>query len=358
MVDRVEPEWLGPSSDVTLWVDLSAPGDEERRLLLEVFRFHPLSVEDAVSALQFPKIESYPGYLYLVLHGIDAKPQRSQFATRDVDFFLGRNYLVTVHDGQSRSIEQMREVCGRYEHILKEGPVSLLHRIVDAMVDNYRPVIQEIEDRIAKLEEQAFAGQERLARQVMKLKREVSSMRRVMVPQRDAIGRLARREFSMISDEMAYRFRDVYDHVVRLHRGGDSVSGPGHRHLRGEPVHGLSSPESGDEAADGDVHDLPAADRADRHVGHERSRCRAFPVGPRCSSGGLAASWSRSSWPCSRSSAATNGSEADWIEIDEGRKGRLTPIVPPNRHQSFNQSVNRPSSIVNVKNPPSSTGSR
>jgi magnesium transporter len=226
MVDQVEPEWLGPQSDVTLWVDLSVPGDEERRLLLEVFRFHPLSVEDAVSALQFPKIESYPGYLYLVLHGIDStlatpKPareggQRSQFATRDVDFFLGRNYLVTVHDGQSRSIEQMREVCGRYEHILKEGPVSLLHRIVDAMVENYRPVIQEIEDRIAKLEEQAFAGQERLARQVMKLKREVSSMRRVMVPQRDAIGRLARREFSMISDEMAYRFRDVYDHVVRL----------------------------------------------------------------------------------------------------------------------------------------------
>ena len=216
VVNQVEPEWLGPSSDVTLWVDLAAPGDEERRILNEVFRFHPLSVEDASSSLQFPKIESYPGYLYLVLHGIDAKPLRAQFATRDVDFFLGRNYLVTVHDGQSRSIEQMREVCGRHEHILKEGPASLLHRIVDAMVDNYRPVIQELEDRITKLEEQAFAGHERLARQVMKLKREVSSMRRVLVPQRDAIGRLARREFSMISDEMAYRFRDVYDHVVRL----------------------------------------------------------------------------------------------------------------------------------------------
>jgi magnesium transporter len=214
--DRVEPEWLGPSSDLKLWVDLTTPGDEERRLLLDVFQFHPLSVEDAASSLQFPKIEAYQGYLYLVLHGIDAKPQRSQFATRDVDFFLGRNYLVTIHDGESRSIVRMREMCGRHEHILREGPVSLLHRIVDAMVDNYRPVIEEIEDRIGRLEEQAFAGAERLSRQVMKLKREVGSMRRVMVPQRDAIGRLARREFPMISDEMAYRFRDVYDHVVRL----------------------------------------------------------------------------------------------------------------------------------------------
>jgi magnesium transporter len=216
IADRVEAAWLDPSSDVTLWVDLAAPGEEERRLLLDVFHFHPLSVEDAGSALQFPKIEAYEGYLYLVLHGIDPKPQQTQFATRDVDFFLGRRYLVTVHDGESRSIQRMREVCGRHGHILGDGPVALLHRIVDAMVDNYRPVIEEIEGRITRLEEQAFAGSERLARQVMKLKRDVSSMRRVMIPQRDAIGRLGRREFSVITDEMAYRFRDVYDHVVRL----------------------------------------------------------------------------------------------------------------------------------------------
>jgi magnesium transporter len=226
MVDRVEPAWLDPSSDATVWVDLSAPGDDGRKLLLDVFHFHPLSVDDAGSALQYPKIEPYQGYLYLVLHGIDATRaapksrgeggQRTQFATRDVDFFVGRTYLVTVHDGESRSIARLREVCQRHEHVLREGPVALLHRIVDAMVDNYRPVVEEVEDRITRLEEQAFAGHERLSRQVMKLKREVSSMRRVMMPQRDAIGRLARREFPMISDEMAYRFRDVYDHVVRL----------------------------------------------------------------------------------------------------------------------------------------------
>lgn len=199
-----------------LWVDLSAPGEAERRLLLDPLHFHPLSVEDAVSALQFPKVEPYQGYLYVVLHGIDATPQRAGFATRDVDFFLGRNYLVTVHDGESRSIVSMREVCERHEHILKEGPAALMHRIVDRMVDNYRPVIEELEERIGRLEEHAFSGQERLSRHVMKLKREVASMRRVLVPQRDAIGRLARREFPAISDEITYRFRDVYDHVVRL----------------------------------------------------------------------------------------------------------------------------------------------
>ena len=214
-MEGIEPEWLGPSSPVTLWVDLAAPTDEEFRLLNDRFAFHPLAVDDARSALQYPKVEPFPGCLYIVLHGIDLTKARSQFATRDVDFFLGRNYLVTVHDGQSRSIGRLRELCDQHERILAEGPVALFHRIVDTMVDNYRPAIEALEERLDKLENQAFSGHEQIVRQVIKLKRELSTLRRVILPQRDVIGRLARREFAAISDEMAFRFRDVYDHMAR-----------------------------------------------------------------------------------------------------------------------------------------------
>ena len=215
LVEGVEPEWLGPSSPVTLWVDLAAPTDDEVRLLSDLFGFHPLAVEDARSALQFPKIEPYPGYIYLVLHGIDLSKGRGQLATRDVDFFLGRNYLVTVHDGESRSIGRLRELCDQHERILSEGPVALLHRIVDTMVDNYRPALEELENRLDKLENLAFTGQEHIVRQIIRLKRELGTLRRVILPQRDVMGRLARREFPAISDEMAFRFRDVYDHMAR-----------------------------------------------------------------------------------------------------------------------------------------------
>jgi magnesium transporter len=214
-VERVEPAWLDPASGVVLWVDLSEPTPEEGSVLADVFTFHPLAVKDALSTLQFPKIETYPGYLYIVLHGIDVQKGR-RVATHDIDFFLGRNYLVTIHDSHSRSIGRLRELCDRNAHILSEGAVALLHRIVDSMVDSYRPVMEEFEKRITTLEEQSFQAHESLVRQVLKLKRDLASMRRVLVPQRDAIGRLARREFPQISDEMAYRFRDVYDHVVRL----------------------------------------------------------------------------------------------------------------------------------------------
>lgn len=214
---RVEPAWLEPASDVTLWVDLAAPGPEEGRLLSEVFRFHPLSVEDALSAIHHPKIEQYPGYLYLILHGIDFEGRRKGFATRDIDFFLGRNFLVTVHDGRSRSIAGWKAVCDEHEHVLAEGPAALMHRIVDTMVENYRPEIDALEDQIDGLEETAILGDRpNLIRQILALKRDLASLRRVVLPQRDAVGRLARREFPQINDEITYRFRDVYDHFVRL----------------------------------------------------------------------------------------------------------------------------------------------
>ena len=214
--ERVEPEWLDPSSGTTVWVDLASPTDDEMAIMAGVFHLHPLSVEDATSSLQYPKAEPYPGYLYVVLHGIDVSKGQEGFATRDIDFFIGPNWLATVHDGQSRSIARMSELCDRHDRLLAEGPVGLFHRIVDTMVDHYRPVIEGFEDRIDEMEEAAFTGQSQLAQRMLRLRYELAQMRRVLMPQRDVIGRLARREFTTISDEMAYRFRDVHDHVVRL----------------------------------------------------------------------------------------------------------------------------------------------
>jgi magnesium transporter len=216
--ERIDPRWLDPSSGVTLWVDLAAPTpDEGRRILADIFTFHPLSVEDALSAIHHPKIESYRDYLYLILHGIDFHKGEHGFATRDVDFFLGHNYLVTVHDGHSRSIARWKDICDQHEHALAEGPVGLLHRVVDTMVDNYRPEIDALEEKIDLLEEAAVLDTgANLIKQILALKRDLSSLRRVVLPQRDAVGRLARREFPQISDEMTYRFRDVHDQLVRL----------------------------------------------------------------------------------------------------------------------------------------------
>jgi magnesium transporter len=216
-VERVDPAWLTPGSGVWVWVDLSQPTPEESRILSDPFHFHQLAVEDALSELHHPKIESYGDYLYLILHGIDFRASEHCFRTQDIDFFLGNQYLVTVHPGVSRSIGRVGGACTRDPRILGDGPGMLLYRIVDTMVDNYRPEVEELSERLDTLEDEVFERPNpQLARRILNFKKDISSLRQVVMPQRDAIGRLARREFPLISEQLAYGFRDVHDHLVRL----------------------------------------------------------------------------------------------------------------------------------------------
>lgn len=216
-VTSIDRLWLNPAANTYLWVDLAAPSIPESLILSDTFAFHPLSVEDARADLHYPKIEAYDGYLYAILHGIDFAGSQTGFATHDVDFFIGPTYLVTVHDGHSRSIRDLQETCSRNSKILAEGPVALFHRIVDAMVDHYRPEVEKLEDRIDELEKEVFERPSKdLIRHILAEKREVSLLRRILTPQRDVIARLARRDFVDISTDLSFRFRDVYDHIVRL----------------------------------------------------------------------------------------------------------------------------------------------
>ena len=220
----MDPAWLQPGSKTIFWVDLAAPTPEEGRVLVDVFHFHELAVEDAMSAIHHPKIESYDSYLYLILHGIDLRGVDEGFATHDIDFFLGPNYLVTVHDGHSRSIAEQYNVCVRNTNAIGEGSGALLHRIIDAMVDHYRPEIERLEDRVDELETCVFEQpHQNPIRELIQVKKDLASLRRVTLPQRDAVARLARREFTQISEQVTWRMRDVYDHLVRLSEESGSL---------------------------------------------------------------------------------------------------------------------------------------
>lgn len=215
--DVVDPAWLQPGAPEILWVDIATPGEAEKKLLSDTFHFHELAVEDAILELHHPKIETYGGLLYLILHGIVAGKKHQGFETRDIDFFLGPNYLVTVHHHPSRSIAGEREVLLRHGVLLGEGACSLLHRLVDRLVDHYGPEVDSLEERLDALEHRVFGPWKRSPlRDILRLKSDIASLRRVTLPQRDAVSRLSRREFPQIPEQLAYRFRDVYDHLVRF----------------------------------------------------------------------------------------------------------------------------------------------
>jgi magnesium transporter len=215
--DAVDLAWIAPGAGELVWVNIDGPSDDDRPLLEGTFHFHELAVEDALAARHHPKIEAYDGFLYLILHELAPFEDMRGTQTEDIDFFLGRNFLVSVHTARSPAIAASQMVCAKYHDVLAEGPVALLHRIVDDMVDGYRPCVDILEARMEALEKTVFEDPNvNPLKEILALKIDVASLRRVAVPERDVVGRLARREFAEIPEAMAYRFRDVYDHLVRL----------------------------------------------------------------------------------------------------------------------------------------------
>ena len=216
-VDTLDPAWLVPGSGAYVWADVTEPSVEDGVLLHDVFGIHELAVEDALSEMPHPKVEAYGDLLYVVLHGINFHASEHAFDTHDTDFFVTAQFLVTVHDGKRRSIAHISDLCGKSDRILAEGPMALMHRIVDTMVDHYHPEVNELEEWLDDLERQVLETPgDTLMGEILAVKRDIRSLRRIVTPQRDVMGRLSRREFDLISQELAYRFRDVYDQLVRL----------------------------------------------------------------------------------------------------------------------------------------------
>jgi magnesium transporter len=217
VADHVDPAWLAGGASEQVWINIEGPTEADRPLLEGVCGFHELAVEDALAARHHPKIESYDRFLYLILHEVVPVEERREARTQDIDFFLGRNLLVTVHTGTSPALAAQQSLCAKYPDVLAEGPVALLHRIVDLMVDGYGPAVDILEARLEGIERIVFEepGGNPL-REILDLKADVASLRRVALPERDAVARLSRREFPEIPEQMAYRFRDVYDQLVRL----------------------------------------------------------------------------------------------------------------------------------------------
>lgn len=218
----LDPAWLAADGPA-FWLDIALPDPDADRLLRDVFGFHDLAIEDALAEIHHPKIEHYEKFLYLILHGIVTGQDQRGFVTQDVDFFLGPHYLVTVHAQPSRSIARQQDICERHSGVMAEGVAALLHRIVDAMVDHYRPEVERLEEKLDELERVVFEEPRRNPlREILALKQDLASLRRIVLPERDAIGRLARREFAEIPDALAYQFRDVHDHLISL--GDEAVS--------------------------------------------------------------------------------------------------------------------------------------
>ena len=232
-------------TNLFLWVDLEASTPEEAKTILEgIFHFHPLSVEDCIAVSPNPKIEEYSPkeddqfapYLFMVIHAVDYSRKDGVFDTSELNFFLGKNFLVTYHDVALRSVSATAERATKSTMHIARAPDRVAHTLLDAIVDNYKPALEELSLEIAELENDVVAHpNQRTLNKIIGVKREVLHLRQIIGPQQEVLKRFADGEFKLIRAHLVPYYRDIYDrlfHIANLaHNYTDSLTGILHIHL-------------------------------------------------------------------------------------------------------------------------------
>ena len=203
-----------------LWVDfIGEPDPSADSILTGIFRFHPLAVDDALQETHTPKVDDWGDYLYIVLNAISINSEDSlDIKVNELDVFLGRNYVVTHHDTPIPALEKAWNSISSDKRYTSHGPDHLLYKIIDDLVADYWPLIEKLDAEIDWIEDQVFTNAKpEMMERMFSLKRALVALRRIITPQREVLNRLARDDFEVVDSKDRIFFRDIYDHLVRLH---------------------------------------------------------------------------------------------------------------------------------------------
>lgn len=214
-IEEIEECLRAPGNVV--WVDMQDPGPAEMSLLVEEFGVHPLALEDAGRGLHRPKASEYRSHIFLVTYSPIPNDSVDEFRTAEVDLFIGRNYVVTLHNGPVPAIQEALSRWTRGGRMLREGVGFLLYTVIDAIVDAYTPVIAAIE---SELEEHETGRSDRFSEKsiemLLGLKRSLFEVRRVLYPFREAFNLFLRRDQPLFSADTRVYLQDVFDNLLRL----------------------------------------------------------------------------------------------------------------------------------------------
>jgi magnesium/cobalt transport protein CorA len=225
---EVEP----PPAGEKCWIDLVDFEPKDLELLRDRFQFHPLAIEDAGAVDQRAKAEEYGDHLFIVMHALTlGDGDGGVLQSEQLAALLSERYLVTVHRKPVKQLETVWRRAITDGTCASEGVDFMLYLIVDALIDDAFPIIDEISDRLEGIEAEIIdrVDQSQLVR-LLELRRQFIVLRRTVAPHRDVVAMLVRRRDPRISDKSALYFRDVYDHVVRAYEEIDTERSAGQCH--------------------------------------------------------------------------------------------------------------------------------
>ena len=215
------------TDDSFIWIGLSEPTDQEFDRVASEFGLHPLAVEDALTAHQRPKLESYREALFTVVKPLAYDDDRDEVTASELMVFIGDAFVVTVRHGEAHTAADVRARMEQRPEVLRHGPVAVLYAICDAVVDDYMAIALELQTDPEELEEKVFApsggGDSRLASTIYGFKRQVMEFRRATSPLTAPMARLAGGGVPFANDHTRPFFRDVADHLSRADDAGEGL---------------------------------------------------------------------------------------------------------------------------------------
>ncbi|MCP4686294.1 MAG: magnesium/cobalt transporter CorA [bacterium] len=206
-----------------LWVDMCKPTDEESYVLTHDFKFHPLAIEDVISEKSQTKIDDYERYLFLVFNLVDYIGREEGLKISELDFFLSKNALVTVHYDEHRIFDFLYSRVQRGDKVISHGSDYLFHAVIDALVDNYNATMDIFEYESDQIEEDVLGDFDQdTLKSIYTLGRDIVELKRIVRPQREVVYRLSRQRFDLVSESLTAYFSDIHDHLVRVNETADT----------------------------------------------------------------------------------------------------------------------------------------
>jgi magnesium transporter len=207
-----------------VWIDMSSPGDAERKMLERDLSLHPLVIADMLADATTPKLERFDTYLYVVFHALaDGAEKEGRVETVDYDFFVGSNWVVSSHPENSAAAEAAQAFFRKRPGELRRGGAFVMYKMVEHISDRFPVLMEKLDEEIDALEAQVLhANGPQLLEQVFAMKRKLQRLRRVCLHEREVLNRLGRGECDFIGDDVLPFFRDAHDHFVRVVDLGDS----------------------------------------------------------------------------------------------------------------------------------------
>jgi magnesium transporter len=206
-----------------LWIDLDDPSQAEIDRIGQEFGLHPLALEDASRGHERPKIDIYENFIFIIFYVLEM--EQNEIRTREISLFAGRDYMITVHDGALAVID---ETARRWNDAVLRQPGQesvglLVYSLLDAIVDGYFPVIDDLADQVEDFELAIFSGDGELPfNDLFAMKKQLLAVRRVVAPERDVMNVLVRRDAPLFNKTEITYMQDVYDHLLRVTDSVDS----------------------------------------------------------------------------------------------------------------------------------------